>query len=156
MRSFYQVTFVVITLFFVSCLPNSVNAQPEDVPDVTDITSMRAVSFDSVRYVQFIEKGCQDSTYFVGQVQNWKGSVEYRGDLKSYVISSTDPTIVIGPNTMVCGYFTYIICDCSRAALWLGKSVTFSGRRYQARGVMRQYAGETILYLHMTTVGKSQ
>ena len=156
MSSFHQIAFVVITLFFVSCLPNTGQAQPEAIPDVTDITSMTAVSFDSARYVQFIEKGCQDSTYFVGQVQNWKGSVEYRGDLKSYVISSTDPTIVIAPNTMVCGYFTYIICDCSRAALWLGKSVTFSGRRYQARGVLQRYGGETVLYLHMTAVKRNK
>ena len=156
MKSFYQIAFVIATLLFVSCLPNAVQAQPEAIPDVTDITSMTAISFDSVRYIEFVEKGCQDSTYFVGQIQNWKGSVEYRGDLKSYGISSTDPTIVYAPDTMVCGYYTYILCDCTQAATWLGKSVSFSGRRYQARGVTRKYAGETVLYLHMTAVGKSQ
>ena len=155
MKRFHQIASTVITLLFATGIQNSVKAQPEDMPDLTDITSMTATSFDPARYVQFIKKGCQDSTYFVGQVQNWKGSVEYRGDLKSYVISSTDPTIVYPPNTAVCGYYTYIICDCTQAATWLGKSVTFSGRRYQARGVLQRYGGETVLYLHMTAVKKN-
>ena len=156
MRSFYQMAFLTTAFLLAGCIVNSANAQQEDMPDVTDITSMNTTSFDSIRFVQLLKKGCQDSTYFAGQVQNWKGLVEYRGDLKSYVISATDPTIVYPPNTAVCGYYTYIICDCDQAVAWLGKSVSFSGRRYQARGVRSRTAQESFLYLHTTAVRGSQ
>ena len=156
MRSFYQMAFLTTAFLSVSCLVNPANAQQEDRPDVTDMISRQTTSFDSTRFVQFLKKGCQDSSYLVGQVQNWNGLVAYRGDLQSYVISATDPTTVYPPNTAVCGYYTYIICDCDQAAAWLGQSVSFSGKRYQARGVRSRTAQERFLYLHITAVRRSQ
>ena len=156
MRSFYQLVFLIAAFFLLSCQCNTAKAQPVDMLDLTDPTNMETVSFDSTRFVQFLKKGCQDSAFFVGQVQNWEGLVEYRGDLKSYVISATDPSVIYPPNTAVCGYSTFIICDCNQAATWLGQSVSFSGRRYQARGVMSRGAQERFLYLHLTAVRRSQ
>ena len=144
--NYYRTRFVTASFLIGSCMDKSVSAQQKYIPGVTDITSMTAVSTpDSVAFVRFIKKACQDSTHFIKQVKDCSGGVEYREDLKSYVISYGVP------NTWD-NQVTAILCNCSQASKWLGRSVIFSGRYYRALGVRRRYAGENIVYLYMTSI----
>lgn len=137
---------VLLTLFWFGFSMNHLIAQQSDVPKLADVTSMKTISSpDSTVFANFLNRGCQDSTYFVRRVENWKGGVEYRKDLKTYVISYGIP------NTWDSQY-TGIICNWPQAEKWLGRSVTFSGRYYRAPGVTIRYGGETIYYLYITAI----
>jgi hypothetical protein len=141
-------TQLTVILFFLitSALTSPLRAQQVDTLGVIDNPPLLDPSpLDLASFVQFPEKGCQYSTYFVGEVSNLRGWVEYRSDLKSHVI------VYAVPNTLDIQY-TYIICHWPTITQHLGKSVTVSGKRYQARGVLPKYGGETILYLHLTAV----
>lgn len=132
-------------------------AQQQDIPGVTDITSVTTVSpLNPAEFARFLGKGCQDSTYFVRQVENIAGTVHYRGDLKAYVISSANPMAVHSPDTIVCGLvvrsWVGIVCDVPTIADWIGKTVTFSGRYYQAHGVSARDVAEHVFYLHVTSL----
>jgi hypothetical protein len=125
---------------------NLLKAQQGGIPETTDITSVTSVSSpDSARFVQFLKRGCQDSAYFVRQVHGLKGTISYRKDLRSYVVSYGVPNTIDS-------YWTGIICNWPQVDKWLNKPVTFSGRYYQARGVKQKYGGETVLYLHVTSM----
>ena len=141
-------------LFLWLCCGNHfVRAQQVEIPGVTDIISITAIaSPDSASFVRWVKKNWQDSTYFVRQVTNQLGTVVYREDLKAYVISSGDPTVVYKPDTMVCSQWTGIVCNWPGASKWNNKPVQFNGRYFQARGVMVKYGGEHIYYLHLTHI----
>lgn len=89
--------------------------------------------------------GCQDSTKYFSQVRNYRGTVEYRQDLNTYVISYGVP------NTLD-SQITLIPCNWPDATKWAGKLVTFSGRYYHATNVMIRYGGESILYVYLTSL----
>lgn len=150
MRSKRLIVFVIATFLITFPGLSSSRAQQQYIPGVTDITSMTAVSTpDSARFVLFLRKGCQDSTYFTHQVRDLVGTVMYRPDLKSYVVSYGIPNTIDSQ-------WTGIVCNCPQIDKWLGKSIIFSGRYYQARGVMIKYGGEAILYLHVLNARLSE
>lgn len=146
MNQFRQITVALLIILGAGTFVNSLQAQQEHIPGVTDITSVTTVSaLDPDSFVRFIKKGCQDSSSFVGQVHNLKGIVGHRQDLGSYTISYALPDAIDSQ-------YTFILCNWPQAANWLGRSVTFSGRRYLARGILPTHGGETTLYLYLTAV----
>ncbi|MBO0931354.1 hypothetical protein [Fibrella aquatilis] len=121
-------------------------AQEPYIPGVTDITTITTPSeLDSAGMVKFLKKSCQDTTQFVQQVVDCEGFVEYRDDLKSYVISTGVPNTIDS-------VWVGIVCNWPQASRWLGKRVVFNGRYFQARGFDPKYGGETIYYLHLSAI----
>lgn len=142
-----------LLLLWFCYINNFVEAQQVDIPGVTDITNITTTSsLDSASSVRWMTKNWQDSTYFIRQVTNQVSTVVYRDDLKAYVLSSGDPTVVYAPDTMVCSQWTGIVCNWPEASKWNNKQVHFDGRYFQARGVMVRYGGEHIFYLHLTHI----
>ena len=152
MNSFRQALLSGIFLW-ICCSGNTVQAQQDYIPGVTDITTVTAVSpLSPTESARFLTKNCQDSTYFIKQVHNQLGGVEYRNDLKAYVISSGDPTVIYTPDVMVCSQWTGIVCNWLEVSKWNGKSVRFDGRYFRPNGVMPKYGGEHIFYLHLQAI----
>ena len=143
----------LLTLLLAVALVQYAQAQPPEIPGVTDITSVTTLStLDSAWHVRYLSEACQDSSYFVKQVRDFRGVVEYRSDLRFYVIASGLPDVVYVPHTMICGQWTGIVCNWPLASRWGGKVVTFSGRYFRARGVLPRYGGEHIFFLFVTVV----
>ena len=150
MSTLPQKAFVITTLLITTCSSNSATAQQKDIPGVTDITSVTTISSHTpASLVRFLNKACQDSAHFIGQVEKLKGWVEHRADLQSYVISYAIE------NTFD-SEVTAIICNWPEAGKWVGRAVTFSGRYYRGPSLLIRHAGESLVYVHLTSIEKSQ
>jgi hypothetical protein len=152
MKAPYLLT--LAALLFLSGRGYDLQAQEVPIPDPiqapdTEAWTTTLAPKDSVRLVAFLKKGCQDSTYFVGQLKDARGVVVYSQRLASYVITS-------GVEGSTDSYFIYILCDWPPAAQWVNKGVIFSGRRYQARGILPQTGGEANLYLYLTAISEAR
>ena len=96
----------LLAFSLISASMNRTLAQAE-IPGVTDITSVTNVlTKDAAGFVRDLEKACQDSTYFVRQVHDLGGTVNYREDSKSYVISYGVPNTVSWRVTAENTFFT--------------------------------------------------
>ncbi|WP_461094507.1 hypothetical protein [Spirosoma gilvum] len=127
-------------------LLTSAKAQQGHVPGVTDITSVTTLSnLNPTEFRRFVQKGCRDSSQFAMERHQQVGHVSYRGELQAYVISYGEPNTF---DTVRTG----LICNLANARQWLGKTVTFSGRYFHARGLVPQHAGEHIYYLYVTVI----
>lgn len=121
-------------------------AQQGHIPGVTDITSVTTLSnLNPAEFRLFVQKGCRDSSYFAMERHQQVGHVSYRGDLQSYVITYGEPNTF---DTVRTG----VLCTLANAKDWVGKTVTFSGRYFQVRGLMPQHAGEHMYYLYVTAI----
>lgn len=136
----------LVSLIGGSLLLTSVYAQQPHIPGVTDITSVTTLSnLNSAEFHLFVQKGCRDFSHYAMERHQGVGHVSYRGDLQAYVITYGEPNTF---DTVRTG----LICNLANAKDWLGKTVTFSGCYFHARGLMPQHAGEHIYYLYVTAI----
>ena len=141
----YRSQLTVILFFLITgALTSPLIAQQVDTLGVIDSALLLELSpLDSVGLVRFMAKGCHDSTYFVDEVKNLEGWINYRTDLKSYVI-------VYGVPSTIDSQDVHTVCLWPEMAKYAGRPMIFSGRRYHARGIPERYGGDRILYLHLT------